>query len=70
LWPEFERAGHFAAMQVPDLLIADMRKFFRPLRGNSDWPKAAAGKKAAQGVAPEARMGTGTGIAPIPLFQK
>ncbi|MEO8780028.1 MAG: epoxide hydrolase family protein [Rhodanobacter sp.] len=32
-WTEFERGGHFAAHEVPDLLAADMRAFFRTLRG-------------------------------------
>ncbi|UMP04894.1 epoxide hydrolase family protein [Amycolatopsis sp. EV170708-02-1] len=27
-WSEFERGGHFAAMEVPDLLAADVRDFF------------------------------------------
>jgi epoxide hydrolase len=31
-WSEFERGGHFAAMEAPDLLVGDMRAFFRPLR--------------------------------------
>ena len=31
-WSEFERGGHFAAMEAPDLLVADVREFFRPLR--------------------------------------
>ncbi|TMR88902.1 epoxide hydrolase family protein [Nonomuraea basaltis] len=31
-WSEFDRGGHFAAMEVPDLLTADIRAFFRPLR--------------------------------------
>ena len=31
-WSEFDRGGHFAAMETPDLLIADVREFFRPLR--------------------------------------
>ena len=31
-WSEFERGGHFPAMEVPDLLIGDIRTFFRPLR--------------------------------------
>jgi epoxide hydrolase len=31
-WSEFERGGHFAAMEVPDLLVGDVRKFFRSLR--------------------------------------
>jgi hypothetical protein len=31
-WSEFDRGGHFPAMEVPDLLVDDMRKFFRDLR--------------------------------------
>jgi epoxide hydrolase len=31
-WSEFDRGGHFAAMEVPDLLTGDVRDFFRQLR--------------------------------------
>src|ERR671915_988045 len=31
-WSEFDRGGHFAAMEAPDLLIGDVRKFYRGLR--------------------------------------
>ncbi|MEV7133918.1 epoxide hydrolase family protein [Arthrobacter sp. NPDC093128] len=31
-WAEFERGGHFPAMEVPDLLVVDVRAFFRGLR--------------------------------------
>lgn len=31
-WTEFDRGGHFAAMEAPDLFIDDVRAFFRPLR--------------------------------------
>jgi epoxide hydrolase len=31
-WSEFDRGGHFAAMEAPDLLVEDVRVFFRPLR--------------------------------------
>lgn len=31
-WSEFNRGGHFAAMEAPDLLIDDVRAFFRRLR--------------------------------------
>jgi len=31
-WSDFDRGGHFAAMEVPDLLVGDVRRFFRPLR--------------------------------------
>lgn len=31
-WSEYDRGGHYAAHQAPDLLIGDMRKFFRQLR--------------------------------------
>ena len=30
-WSSFDRGGHFAAMEAPDLLIADTRAFFRSL---------------------------------------
>jgi pimeloyl-ACP methyl ester carboxylesterase len=30
-WSEFDRGGHFAAMEAPDLLTTDVRDFFRPL---------------------------------------
>ena len=32
-WSEFDRGGHFAALQAPDLLVDDVRAFFRGLRG-------------------------------------
>ncbi|MGH8953303.1 MAG: epoxide hydrolase family protein [Acidimicrobiia bacterium] len=31
-WSEFDRGGHFPAMEVPELLVEDIRTFFRPLR--------------------------------------
>ena len=31
-WREFERGGHFAALEVPDLLADDLRGFFRRFR--------------------------------------
>ncbi|MEU0898158.1 alpha/beta fold hydrolase, partial [Streptomyces massasporeus] len=31
-WTEFDRGGHFAAMEKPDLLVGDVRAFFRRLR--------------------------------------
>ncbi|MFE4417940.1 epoxide hydrolase family protein [Streptomyces sp. NPDC056817] len=31
-WTRFDRGGHFAAMEEPDLLVADVRAFFRQLR--------------------------------------
>jgi microsomal epoxide hydrolase len=32
-WSEHPRGGHFAAMQVPDLFVDDLRTFFRTVRG-------------------------------------
>ena len=32
-WAEHDRGGHFAALEAPDLLVDDLREFFRPLRG-------------------------------------
>jgi epoxide hydrolase len=34
-WNELPRGGHFTAFEEPDLVAADMREFFRPLRGVS-----------------------------------
>ena len=31
-WAEYEKGGHFAAMEQPEVLAADIREFFRPLR--------------------------------------
>jgi epoxide hydrolase len=31
-WSEFDSGGHFPAMEVPDLLVGDVREFFRGLR--------------------------------------
>ncbi len=34
-WTEYDRGGHFAAMEAPDLLIDDIRTFFRTTRDTS-----------------------------------
>ncbi|MGH3374011.1 MAG: epoxide hydrolase family protein [Actinoallomurus sp.] len=31
-WSEFDRGGHFASLQAPDLLVGDVRAFFHGLR--------------------------------------
>ena len=31
-WSEFDRGGHFAAMEQPELLVGDIREFFRLVR--------------------------------------
>jgi pimeloyl-ACP methyl ester carboxylesterase len=31
-WTEMPHGGHFAALEVPDLLVEDLRAFYRPLR--------------------------------------
>jgi epoxide hydrolase len=31
-WSEFDRGGHFAALEAPNLLVGDVRDFFRSLR--------------------------------------
>lgn len=31
-WTELDRGGHLAAMEAPDLLVDDVRAFFRDLR--------------------------------------
>jgi pimeloyl-ACP methyl ester carboxylesterase len=34
-WTEYDRGGHFAAMEAPDLLIDDIRTFFRATRAQT-----------------------------------
>ena len=31
-WAEFDHGGHFAALEIPELLVDDMQKFFRKIR--------------------------------------
>jgi hypothetical protein len=31
-WSEYERGGHFPAMEASDLLVGDIRTFFRRFR--------------------------------------
>jgi len=31
-WTEMKSGGHFAALEEPDLLVQDIREFFRPFR--------------------------------------
>jgi pimeloyl-ACP methyl ester carboxylesterase len=31
-WSEFDKGGHFAAMENPEFLVDDVRAFFRTLR--------------------------------------
>ncbi|WP_225878033.1 hypothetical protein [Spongiactinospora rosea] len=31
-WSEYDRGGHFASLQAPDLLVADIHTFFRTVR--------------------------------------
>jgi epoxide hydrolase len=38
-WTEFDRGGHFAAMEEPELLVGDLRGFARTLKG---WDQAEA----------------------------
>lgn len=33
-WTQMPRGGHFAALEEPELLVEDLRAFFRPLRGS------------------------------------
>jgi len=46
-WSDFERGGHFPAMEVPDLLVDDLRAFFAGYRWASSmtrpWISPASG---------------------------
>ncbi|WP_413755710.1 epoxide hydrolase family protein [Streptomyces sp. MMBL 11-3] len=46
-WTEFDRGGHFAAMEEPDLLVGDVRAFFAQLRAADE--AAAGGARAGHG---------------------
>src|SRR3954470_19893467 len=46
-WTEFDRGGHFAALEVPAFLIADMRKFFGKVLRRSSSVSARARRAAA-----------------------
>jgi hypothetical protein len=35
-WTSFDRGGHFAAMEQPEALVADIRAFFRQLRESAE----------------------------------
>ncbi|WP_369182532.1 epoxide hydrolase family protein [Streptomyces sp. Y1] len=37
-WTEFDRGGHFAAMEEPELLVGDIRAFFRDLESATSSP--------------------------------
>ena len=37
-WTEMPRGGHFAALEEPELLVEDLRAFFRPLRSRAPVP--------------------------------
>ena len=39
-WSELDRGGHFAALEAPDLLTADIREFFRTLSREAGGPGA------------------------------
>jgi len=34
-WTRMPRGGHFAAMEEPELLVEDLREFFRPSRSTT-----------------------------------
>ena len=41
-WSEFDRGGHFAAMEEPDLFVSDLRGFAVALAGQAGQPSAAS----------------------------
>ena len=42
-WSEFERGGHFPALEVPEFLVGDLRKFFRGVAQTQQQPGTRAG---------------------------
>ena len=45
-WTEMPRGGHFAALEEPELLVEDIRTFFRPLRSRIENRSATSGHAA------------------------
>ncbi|WP_328523053.1 epoxide hydrolase family protein [Kribbella sp. NBC_00359] len=45
-WSEFDRGGHFAAMEVPDLLAEDVRTFFL-MASEHNWTGSGSARQAA-----------------------
>ncbi|MCP2352881.1 epoxide hydrolase family protein [Nonomuraea roseoviolacea] len=43
-WSEFDRGGHFAAMEAPDLLVGDVRAFFAKVRRAQRGEPGASGE--------------------------
>ncbi|RIV40398.1 epoxide hydrolase family protein [Micromonospora radicis] len=43
-WTEYDRAGHFPAMEQPELLVADIRRFFRGSRAGAGRSLDAVGR--------------------------
>jgi pimeloyl-ACP methyl ester carboxylesterase len=37
-WSEFPRGGHYASLEVPELLVSDIRTFFARLRSRNPSP--------------------------------
>ena len=50
-WSEFDRGGHFAALEQPDLLVADVRAFFRTVNHPGPGPAASGLRSEAAGGA-------------------
>lgn len=57
-WTEMSRGGHFPALEEPDLLVEDIRAFFRPLR-----------EEASQGEEAHAWIKGSTRNTPVRLFR-
>ncbi len=46
-WTEMPAGGHFAALEQPELLLADMRRFFASRSGSDDAPKRSIALRSA-----------------------
>ncbi|MGF7237028.1 MAG: epoxide hydrolase family protein [Frankia sp.] len=57
-WTDFSEGGHFAALEVPELLVSDVREFFRDLRpGIGTGTDPGTGPDVGSGAAGPARTG-------------
>jgi hypothetical protein len=54
-WTQYERGGHFAAMEQPESLVGDIRTFFRKLRDQArGWEFGRAARRWRDRAAPDA----------------
>ena len=62
-WTDMEHGGHFAALEQPDLLLADMRRFFAKVENGTRSPRSAVIRTGAVAAAAVGAAALYTGLA-------